>query len=90
VAQHEAHKLAISAKQSPAKKSAIKKLTAKGKIGSPKYMEHRGRKVAAAGGGIPPIPTAPHILGALPGQGLEITPKKFPHSPSESQDYFSF
>jgi len=66
---HEAHKLAISAKQSPAKKSAIKKLTAKGKLGSPKYTEHRGRKVAAAGGGIPPIPTAPHILGALPGQG---------------------
>jgi len=64
---HEAHKLAVTAKQSPAKKAAIKKLTAKGKLASPKYSEHRGRKVAA--GGIPPMPSAPHILGALPGQG---------------------
>ena len=66
--QHEVHKLAVSAKASPAKKSALKKLAAKGKLASPQYSEHRGRSKAAPGG-IPPIPPPPHIMGALPGQG---------------------
>jgi len=66
--QHEVHKLAVSAKASPAKKAALKKLAAKGKLASPNYSEHRGRSKTAAGG-IPPIPPPPHIMGALPGQG---------------------
>jgi methylmalonyl-CoA mutase N-terminal domain/subunit len=39
--QHEAHKLAVSAKASPAKKAALKKLAAKGDEGkpaSPRYV----------------------------------------------------
>jgi hypothetical protein len=63
--QHEAHKRAISAKVSPAKAAAMKKLAAK----SPNYSQHRGRKVPPNDGGIPPIPPPPHIMGALPGQG---------------------
>jgi len=66
--KHEVHKLAVSAKASPAKKAALKKLSAKGKLASPNYSEHRGRSKTAPGG-IPPIPPAPHIMGALPGQG---------------------
>lgn len=66
---HEAHKLAVATKMSPAKKSALKKLSAKGNLANPKYSEHRGRKAPP---GIPPIPPPPHILGALPGQGVYL------------------
>jgi len=46
------------------KKAALKRLAIK----SPDSSQHRGRG-APADGGIPPMPSAPHIMGALPGQG---------------------
>eukprot|EP00290_Baffinella_frigidus_P043260 CAMPEP_0180289770 /NCGR_PEP_ID=MMETSP0988-20121125/14958_1 /TAXON_ID=697907 /ORGANISM="non described non described, Strain CCMP2293" /LENGTH=217 /DNA_ID=CAMNT_0022264935 /DNA_START=61 /DNA_END=710 /DNA_ORIENTATION=- len=51
----------IMSKHAEHKKAALKRLAVK----SPGSSQHRGR----GAGGIPPMPSAPHIMGALPGQG---------------------